>query len=70
MASSQGRFELNVFAPILAESFIESTRLLGDAIHSFDIHCAQGIKVNEERMAELVEKSLMLVTAPVSPYRL
>lgn len=67
MASSQGRFELNVFAPILAESFIESTRLLGDAIHSFDIHCAQGIKVNEERMAELVEKSLMLVTA-LSPH--
>lgn len=67
MASSQGRFELNVFAPILAESFIESTRLLGDAIHSFDIHCAQGIKVNEERMEELVEKSLMLVTA-LSPH--
>ena len=67
MASSQGRFELNVFAPILGESFIESVRLLGDAIHSFDIHCAQGIKVNEERMEELVEKSLMLVTA-LSPH--
>ena len=63
MASSQGRFELNVYAPILARSFIESVKLLGQAIHSFNIHCAVGITVNEDRMEELVEKSLMLVTA-------
>ena len=42
-------------------------KLLGAAIHSFDIHCARGIKVNKERMEELVEKSLMLVTA-LSPH--
>lgn len=63
MASSQGRFELNVYAPVLAESILESITLLGEAIHSFTIHCAVGIKVNEDRMKELVEKSLMLVTA-------
>ena len=43
MASSQGRFELNVYAPVMADSFIESVKLLGAAIHSFDIHCAQGL---------------------------
>lgn len=63
MASSQGRFELNVYAPVLAQAFIESVKLLGEAIHSFNIHCAVGIEVNHDRMEELVEKSLMLVTA-------
>ena len=67
MASSQGRFELNVYAPVLADTFIESVKLLGQAIDSFNIHCAKGIEVNDERMAELVEKSLMLVTA-LSPH--
>ena len=63
LASSQGRFELNVYAPVLAHTFIESVKLLGEALHSFNIHCAVGITVNTERMEELVEKSLMLVTA-------
>lgn len=67
MASSQGRFELNVYAPVLAEAFLESVKLLGQAIHSFDIHCAQGITVNTQRMEKLVERSLMLVTA-LSPH--
>lgn len=67
MASSQGRFELNVYAPVLADTFIESVKLLGQAIDSFNIHCVKGIEVNDERMAELVEKSLMLVTA-LSPH--
>ena len=67
MASLQGRFELNVYAPVLADTFIESVKLLGQAIDSFNIHCAKGIEVNDERMAELVEKSLMLVTA-LSPH--
>ena len=58
-----GRFELNVYAPVLAQAFIESVKLLGEAIHSFNIHCAVGIEVNHDRMEELVEKSLMLVTA-------
>lgn len=67
MGASQGRFELNVYAPVMADAFIESVKLLGQAIHSFNVHCAVGIKVNKERMAELVEKSLMLVTA-LSPH--
>lgn len=65
--SSQGRFELNVFAPVIAEAFIESASILGEAIHSFDIHCAEGMSANEDKMGELVEKSLMLVTA-LSPH--
>ncbi len=67
LASSQGRFELNVYAPIIAHSFIQSVRLLGDVLHSFDIHCAVGIEPNLERINELVNKSLMLVTA-LSPH--
>lgn len=67
MGSSQGRFELNVYAPVIAEAFLESVELLSEAIHSFDIHCARGIEVNEARMKELVENSLMLVTA-LSPH--
>ena len=62
-ASSQGNFELNVYAPVMAHAYIESVILLGDAIHSFNIHCAQGLVANEDRMGELVEKSLMLVTS-------
>lgn len=65
--ASQGRFELNVFAPVMAEAFIESAAILGEAIHSFDIHCVEGMLANEDRMAELVEKSLMLVLA-LSPH--
>lgn len=61
--SSQGRFELNVFAPVMADAFIESASLLGEAIHSFTVHCAEGMTANEDKMEELVEKSLMLVTA-------
>lgn len=67
MGSSQGRFELNVYAPVIADAFLESVKLLGESIHSFDIHCASGIEVNEARMKELVENSLMLVTA-LSPH--
>lgn len=67
LGSSQGRFELNVYAPVIADAFLESVRLLGESIHSFDVHCAQGITVNEKRMKELVEHSLMLVTS-LSPH--
>ncbi len=63
MASSQGRFELNVYAPVLADAFIESVKLLGEAIHSFNIHCAEGMEPIESRMKELVDNSLMLVTS-------
>lgn len=59
----QGHYELNVFKPLMAHNFLESAELLADACHSFNIHCAQGIKPNEKRIQELVENSLMLVTA-------
>ena len=67
MGASQGRFELNVYAPVMADAFLESAALLGEAIHSFTIHCAEGMEPIRERMAELVENSLMLVTA-LSPH--
>lgn len=59
----QGHYELNVFKPMIAANFLQSARLLADACVSFDVHCAQGIKPNYQRITELVNKSLMLVTA-------
>ena len=59
----QGHYELNVFKPLMAANFLESARLLGDACVSFDEHCAQGIEPNHKRIKELVDNSLMLVTA-------
>ena len=60
---AQGHLELNVFKPMIAHAFLQSVRLLGDAMASFDQHCAQGIEPNTERIALLVGGSLMLVTA-------
>ena len=62
-AGTQGNFELNVFKPVMAYNFLQSAQLLGDACISFNDHCAIGIEPNEPRIKELVEKSLMLVTA-------
>ncbi|MFA9189204.1 class II fumarate hydratase [Flavobacterium sp. FBOR7N2.3] len=59
----QGHYELNVFKPLMAANFLQSARLLGDACVSFDEHCAQGIAPNYKRIKELVDNSLMLVTA-------
>ena len=59
----QGHFELNVFKPLMASNFLESAQLLGDASVSFDIHCVQGIEPNKPRIKELLDNSLMLVTA-------
>ena len=59
----QGHYELNVFKPVMAANFLQSARLLGDACVSFDEHCAQGIEPNHARIKELVDNSLMLVTA-------
>ena len=67
LAASQGNFELNVFMPVLIYNFLQSVRLLADAIRSFDENCASGIKVNEKKMKENLERSLMLVTA-LNPY--
>ena len=62
-AGSQGHFELNVFKPMIAWNVLTSTRLLADASVSFTENCVDGIEANESRIAELLEKSLMLVTA-------
>ena len=58
-----GNFELNVFKPMIIHNFLQSARLLADGIASFDEHCARGIEANRERIADLMERSLMLVTA-------
>ena len=60
---AQGHLELNVFKPVIAYAFLQSARLLADAAASFEEHCARGIEPNRERIAALVENSLMLVTA-------
>jgi fumarate hydratase class II len=62
-AASQGHFELNVFKPVIAYAFLQSVRLLADASISFTDHCIVGIRANEPRIHELMERSLMLVTA-------
>jgi len=63
VGGTQGHYELNVFKPMMAANLLESARLLGDACASFDEHCAQGIEPNNKRIEELVNNSLMLVTA-------
>ncbi|WP_417360301.1 class II fumarate hydratase [Galbibacter sp.] len=63
VGGTQGHYELNVFKPLMAANLLESARLLGDACASFDEHCAQGIEPNNQRIEELVNNSLMLVTA-------
>ena len=63
MAGAAGNFELNVYKPLIAHNVLQSIRLLADAMHSFDEHCARGIEPNPERITELMENSLMLVTA-------
>jgi fumarate hydratase, class II len=63
VAASQGQFELNVFKPVIIDAMLQSIRLLADAANSFTDHCVIGIRANEPRIHELMEKSLMLVTA-------
>ncbi len=63
IGGTQGHYELNVFKPLMASNFLQSARLIGDACMSFDEHCAQGIEPNHKRIKELVDNSLMLVTA-------
>jgi fumarate hydratase class II len=62
-AASQGNFELNVFKPVIAYNFLMSVRLLADAAKSFNDNCAVGIEPNPARIKQLVDQSLMLVTA-------
>jgi fumarate hydratase class II len=63
MAGASGNFELNVFKPVMIHNLLQSARLLADGMHSFDHHCAQGIEPDRDRISELVQRSLMLVTA-------
>jgi fumarate hydratase class II len=63
MGGAQGNFELNVFKPMIAHNFLQSARLLADGMRSFEEHCAAGIEPNRKRIGELMEQSLMLVTA-------
>jgi fumarate hydratase class II len=63
LGGASGQFELNVYKPMLAHNFLQSVRLLADGCASFEEHCARGIRANEARIGELVERSLMLVTA-------
>ncbi len=67
MAASQGNFELNVFMPVCVYNFLQSARLLAEAILSFNKNCAVGIKANKEKMHHNLHNSLMLVTA-LNPY--
>ena len=67
MAASQGNFELNVFMPVAAYNFLQSARLLAEAIVSFNVNCAVGITANREKMYHNLHNSLMLVTA-LNPY--
>lgn len=67
MAASQGNFELNVFMPVTIYNFLQSARLLAEAIVSFNKNCAVGIKANKEKMHHNLHNSLMLVTA-LNPY--
>jgi fumarate hydratase class II len=67
MGGAMGNFELNVFKPLIIHNFLQSVRLLADAMASFDHHCAQGLSPDLARIAELVANSLMLVTA-LSPH--
>lgn len=62
-SGTQGNYELNVFKPVMAYNFLQSAQLLGDACKSFNDHCAIGIEPNYTRIKELVNNSLMLVTA-------
>ncbi|MCF6279971.1 MAG: class II fumarate hydratase [Flavobacteriaceae bacterium] len=63
IAGTQGHYELNVFKPMMAANLLQSARLIGDACISFNDNCAEGIEPNKERIEELVNNSLMLVTA-------
>ena len=63
IAASQGNFELNVFMPVCAYNFLQSARLLSESMDSFRERCVSGIRANRRKMAENVERSLMLVTA-------
>lgn len=63
IGGASGNFELNVFRPMVIHNFLQSVRLLADGMESFNKHCAVGIEPNRERINQLLNESLMLVTA-------
>ncbi len=63
IGGASGNFELNVYKPLIAHNFLQSARLLADGVESFERHCASGIEPNRARIRELLDRSLMLVTA-------
>jgi len=63
IGAASGNFELNVFKPLIAHNALQSIRLLADGIAGFNVHCARGIEPNRARITELLDRSLMLVTA-------
>ena len=63
VAGSQGHFELNVYKPVMAQCMLQSIRLMADVARSFTEHCVSGIRADEKRIHDLMERSLMLVTA-------
>jgi fumarate hydratase class II len=65
VGGAAGNFELNVYKPLIAHNFLQSIRLLADAMTCFEAYCTRGISANNGRLAELMERSLMLVTALV-----
>jgi fumarate hydratase class II len=65
IAGASGQFELNVFKPLIVHAFLQSCRLLRDGARGFREHCVVGIEVNERRLAQMMDQSLMLVTALV-----
>lgn len=67
-AASQGNFELNVFMPVIIYNFLQSVTILTDSLHSFRIHCVEGIQANREKMKENLNRSLMLVTCNCPVY--
>ena len=67
MAAAQGQFELNVYKPLIALNVLDSLRLLGDAMHSFHLHCVLGLRADALRLEDYLQHSLMLVTA-LSPH--
>ncbi|MBL8394542.1 MAG: class II fumarate hydratase [Candidatus Accumulibacter sp.] len=65
LGGAAGNFELNVYKPLIAHNLLQSIRLLADGMHSFEVHCVRGIAARRARIAEHLERSLMLVTALV-----
>ena len=63
IGGASGNFELNVYKPLIAHNFLQSARLLGDGMRSLEAYCVSGLTANREHIAELLQRSLMLVTA-------